>query len=548
MVPQQPVPPSPSPGIGLNTASTLAAPAPRATLRSSHQEDGSQVVIGAWAEPATLLSGAPVTGAVYQQIQRIIANGLTKLAYPGFEVEPDLAESWQVSEDALVYNFTLRSGVKWQDGQPFTAADVKYTFDVVSDPEWPGALDSYFSYISGAKEHKAGEATEATGVTVIDDTHVQFTLTQPDTLFLVSALSRQRILPKHILEQLAPADIEKSDFARKPVYTGAYAVEEWRPGESITFRAFPDYFGGKAGIDTLIARFIPDPATAIAELQTGALQIGVVNPDQFPSFQSDSSFTTQELPASASSTSSSISPIPSSATPASARRSPTPSIAPPSSRPSTSAKANPPPASSPPSPGSTTPTSRPIPTTSRRPTRLLTEAGWTPGDDGVRVNANGDRLSFTLTVPTVNLQDGLALQPFLEAIGVEIAIDEQGAGEVTGPLKIGEFQAAISAWNNFIIDPRADLQRNFQNPRPTDGTGYKNDEVDALFIQARGALDQETEKQLYFQIQNLIETDTPLAYLWRQQDLVVVHQSLTVPQVSTVSELYARIPEWTITG
>jgi peptide/nickel transport system substrate-binding protein len=534
-------------GIGLNAVGTLAAPAPRAGLHAP-QQGGSQVVIGAWAEPATLLSGAPVTGAAYQQIQRIIANGLTKLGYPSFEVEPDLAESWQVSEDALVYTFTLRSGVKWQDGQPFTAADVKFTFDLVSHPEWPGALDSYFSAIQGAKEHKAGEATEVTGITVVDDTHVQFTLTQPDTLFLSSALSRQRILPKHILEQLAPADVEKSDFARKPVYTGAYSVEEWRPGESITFRAFPDYFGGKPGIDTLIARFIPDPATAIAELQTGALQIGVVNPDQFQSFVSDASFSTQELPGlrvvyvqfdltnplfGDPRVRQAISHAVDRATVIQAlylgKGEPGSSFIP-----SLAWIYNP-----------DVPT---YPFDVEKANALLTDAGWTPGDDGVRVNASGDRLSFTLTVPTINLQDGLALQPFLQAIGVEIAIDEQGAGEVTGPLKIGEYQAAISAWNNFIIDPRADLQRNFQNPRPVDGTGYKNDQVDALFLQARASLDQETEKGLWFQIQNLIETDTPLAYLWRQQDLLVIHQSLSVPQVSTVSELYARIPEWTVSG
>lgn len=534
-------------GIGRNTAA-LAAPAPRAARSAAQQDGGSQVVIGAWTEPATLLSGAPVTGAVYQQIQRIIANGLTKLGYPNFEVQPDLAESWQVSDDALVYTFTLRSGVKWQDGQPFTAADVKFTFDLVSHPDWPGALDSYFNAIQGAKEHKAGEATEVTGVTVVDDTHVQFTLTQPDTLFLSSALSRQRILPKHILEQLAPADIEKSDFARKPVYTGAYIVDEWRPGESITFRAFSDHFGGKPGIDTLIARFIPDPATAIAELQTGNLQIGVVNPDQFPSFQGDSSFTTQELPGlrvvyiqfdltnplfGDPKVRQAISHSVDRATVIQAlylgKGEPATSFIP-----SLAWIYNP-----------DVPT---YPFDVDKAGALLTEAGWNPGDDGVRANANGDRLSFTLTVPTVNLQDGLALQPFLQAIGVEVAIDEQGAGEVTGPLKVGEYQAAISAWNNFIIDPRADLQRNFQNPRPTDGTGYKNDEVDSLFVQARAALDQETEKQLYFQIQDLIETDTPLAYLWRQQDLVVVHQSLTVPQVTTISELYARIPEWTVNG
>lgn len=517
------------------------------SLTASNQEIG-QVVIGAWQEPATLLSGAPVTGAAYQQIQGIIANGLTRLGHPSFEVTPDLAESWEVSDDAKIYTFTLRSGVKWQDGQPFTAQDVKFTFDSVTNKDWPGALDSYFSAIQGAKEHKAGETEGLTGVEVIDDTHVRFTLSQADTLFLSSALSRQRILPKHLLEGEALADIDKSDFARKPVYTGPYIVEEWRPGESITFRAFADHFAGAPGIPTLIARFVPDPATAIAELQTGALQIGVVTPDQFQAFASDPSFTTQELPGLR------VVYIQFDLT--------RPLFSDPRIRQAVSHAIDRQTVLDALYLGKGEAAFNFIPSLAwifnpdvpryeynvERATALLAEAGWTPGDDGILVNAAGERFSFTLTVPVQFRLDALAIQPLLQAIGIDVVIDEQGAGEVTGPLKVGEYEATITGWNNFIIDPRADLQRTFQNPRPTDSTGYKNDEVDALFLQARAALDQETEKSIFFQIQQLVETDTPFAYLWRQQDLLVIHNSLTVPTVNTLSELYARIPEWTPNG
>ena len=533
-------------GAAIPTVGAIRGAAARAI--PSRQGGGSQVVIGAWTEPATLLSGAPVTGAAYQQIQRIIANGLTRLGYPNFEVQPDLAQSWEVSEDGLVHTFTLRSGVTWQDGQPFTAQDVKFTYDLVSHPEWPGALDSYFAAIAGSTEHKAGEATELTGVQVIDDTHVQVTLRQPDTLFLASAASRQRILPRHILESVAPADVEKSEFARKPVYTGPYMVEEWRPGEGITFRAYDGYFEGRPQIDTIVARFIPDPATAIAELQTGALQVGVVTPDQFQAFASDPSFTTQELPGLRVLYVQFDLTRPLFADPrvrqaighaidrqtvidalylgkGESAHSFVPSLA-----------------------WIYNPDVPKYPYDRDRAGALLSEAGWEPGENGVRANAAGERLSFPLTVPTIYMQDGLAIQPFLEAIGIETTIEELGAGQTTGPLKIGEYEATINAWNNFIIDPRADLQRNFQTGRPTDSTGYQNPEVDALFLEARAARDQEAEKGHYFRIQELIETDTPLAYLWRQQDLVVVHNRLTVPQVSTISELYARIPEWTLSG
>ena len=534
-------------GSALTAATTVAGPSSSsATARSRTQDGGSQVVIGAWTEPATLLSGAPVTGASYQQIQRIIANGLVKLGYPSFEVEPDLAETWEVSEDSLVHTFTLRSGVTWHDGQPFTADDVKFTYDLVTNADWPGGLDSYFAQIAGATEHKAGKADQVAGVEVIDETHVQITLLRPDALFLASAASRQRILPRHILESVPVAEIDRSDFARQPVYTGAYIVEEWLQGESLTLRANPDYFGGAPAIETVISRFIPDPATAYAELTSGGLDIGTVSPDLLESLTSDPTFTVRELPGlrvifinfdlnlpvfSDPRVRQAISHSVDKQTVIDALllgkgevgRSLITPLA-----------------------WMFNPDAPDYPYDPERAASLLDEAGWTMGDDGVRTNAEGARLAFTLTVPTAYRQDGLAVQPFLQEAGFEVTIEEQGAGQVTGPLVVGEFEATLNAWNNYIIDPRADLQRWFQNPRPNDSTGYVNEEVDALFVEARAALDQEAEKALYVEIQNLVETDAPIVYLWRQQDLLVIGQRLTVPETETLSELYDRIPEWQI--
>jgi ABC-type transport system substrate-binding protein len=159
-----------------------------------------------------------------------------------------------------------------------------------------GCLDSYFAQIAGATEHKEGTAEDLTGVKVIDDYTVEVTLLQPDALFLSSAASRQRILPKHILESVSPADIDKNEFARKPIYTGPYILEEWRDGESITFRANENYFEGKPNIDTIVARFISDAATANNELSSGGLDIGVVPPDLLAAYEQDSNFTIRELP------------------------------------------------------------------------------------------------------------------------------------------------------------------------------------------------------------------------------------------------------------
>jgi peptide/nickel transport system substrate-binding protein len=538
------------PALAMLEASTHAVDVSTASRSAAiiGQASDTQVVIGAWLEPATLLSGAPVTGASYQQIQRIIANGLVKLGYPSFEVEPDLAESWEVSDDFLVHTFALRSGVTWHDGEPFTAEDVKFTYDLVTHKDWPGGLDSYFAQIAGATEHKEGTADELAGVRVIDEDHVEITLLQPDALFLASAASRQRILPKHVLEAMAVADIERSEFARKPVYTGPYIVEEWLPGESITFRANPDYFGGAPTITTIISRFIPDPATANAELMSGGLDIGTVAPDQLATFEGDDRFTVRELPGLR------IVYLQFDLT--------LPLFSDPRVRQAIShsidrktviealylGKGEVGRSFISPLSWIFNPDAPNYPYDPQRAAALMDEAGWTLGDDGVRTSDGGERFAFTLTVPTTNRQDALAVQPFLQELGLEVTIEELGAGQITGPLKVGEYQATVSSWNNFIIDPRADLQRNFQNPRAIDTTGYQNDEVDALFVEARASLDQEEEKQLYFEIQNLIETDAPLAYLWRQQDLLVIGQRVSVPETETLSELYDRIPEWQLNG
>src|SRR3954454_5837039 len=97
-------------------------------------------------------------------------NGLTR---PGLEREPtpDLAESWTISDDGKTYVFTLRKDVLWHDGQPFTAADVKFTWEVIGHPDNTGSsqLFNFFALLEGAPEYRAGEADEITGVSVVDD-------------------------------------------------------------------------------------------------------------------------------------------------------------------------------------------------------------------------------------------------------------------------------------------------------------------------------------------------------------------------------------------
>jgi peptide/nickel transport system substrate-binding protein len=523
------------------TEGTEAASSP--TEGGAPAASGGRAIISSFAEPATLFSGLPATGAVIQQILSFIANGLTKLSHPEMEVTPDIAAAWEVSSDARVYTFTLRQDVTFHDGEPLTAEDVHFTYNLVTHAEWPGGLDPYLAVIDGAAAHKEGSTEEISGISVLDDYQIEFRFSKPDVQFLALAAVRQRILPHHILEQEEPADIEKGDFPRRPIYTGPFKVDEWRTGEHIAFSAYLDHFAGRPLLDGLVARFVPDPATAIAELRSGAVHLGLVSPDQFESFRTNAAFSTQQLAGSAG------------------RKLQfdltKPMFADERVRQAIShaidretiistlyrslAEANYSQAS--PLSWVYNPDAPRFAYDPDRAAALLDEAGWARSDSDVRVK-DGEQLAFTIITTPAYREDALAIQPFLRNIGIVTQIEEQGAGQATGPLEVGQYEATMTAWFNFIIDPRADLQRNFEWPRPLETTGYSNDEVNALFDQARSTTDPDEEKDLYFRIQEIAEGDAPWVYTWRLNDLLVVHQNLVVPDVSTQTELYIRIPEW----
>jgi ABC-type transport system substrate-binding protein len=82
------------------------------------------------------------------------------------------------------------------------------------------------------------------------------------------------------------------------------------------------------------------------------------------------------------------------------------------------------------------------------------------------------------------------------------------------------------------------------SPRPVDASGYRNDRVDRLFKQARTAADRTQEKKLYDEIQEVAARDAVYVYLWRPQDLLVIRNTLVVPDVKTLSELHASASRW----
>lgn len=160
------------------------------------------------------------------------------------EPQPDLAESWKVSEDGLTYVFHLVRNAKWHDGTPFTSADVKFTFGEVIAKNHP----------RGSVVLKAVDSIETP-----DPYTVVFKLKHPYDPLMKFMGNEGFIIPKHLYEN---TDILKNPHNTKPVGTGPFVFKEWKKGSHLLLERNPSYFKkGKPYLDKMIIRIIPDTSS-----------------------------------------------------------------------------------------------------------------------------------------------------------------------------------------------------------------------------------------------------------------------------------------------
>jgi len=172
---------------------------------------------------------------------------------PGRPLAPSLAESWTASEDALTYDFVLRKGAKFHNGDEVTAEDVKFSFE-----RYRGSAHNVL------KERVAAVETP-------DARHVRFRLRQPwpDFLtFYVGATGAGWIVPKKYVEQMG-----EDGFKKAPVGAGPYKFVLFKPGQELVLEAFDGYWRKAPSVKRLVFRVIPDESTRLAALKRGEVDI-----------------------------------------------------------------------------------------------------------------------------------------------------------------------------------------------------------------------------------------------------------------------------------
>ncbi|MGH2708176.1 MAG: ABC transporter substrate-binding protein, partial [Actinomycetota bacterium] len=183
------------------------------------------------------------------------------------ELEPDLAESWEASDDARSYRLRLRRDAKFHNGRTVTPADVKYSFERLVNPKSASPSANLLADVAGARDFMAGAASEIHGIRVEGDV-VAFTLDTPRPTFLLTLTGVQlSIVPREEVERAG------QDFGRRPVGSGPFVFESWNPDDKIVLRANPSYFGGRPYLDRVTFRIMKEEVTRDAEFQTRKLDM-----------------------------------------------------------------------------------------------------------------------------------------------------------------------------------------------------------------------------------------------------------------------------------
>lgn len=237
------------------TACQPMAPAQEASAPSGTTDDPmlSTLVIAVDSDPANLEPGTNRAFPVGSEIIINVFDTLVAWAPPDFAMlEGRLAESWTVSDDGMTYTFKLRPDVTFHDGTTFEAEDVKFSFERTL--ELNSFMEAYFGSIAA--------------INVIDPLTVEIVLERPSAVFLSwLAMPQAAIVSPEAVDQFGEG------FSANPVGTGPFKFVSYTPDTEVVLEANDAYFRGAPTLDTIIYRVIPDAATRRLEIENGTVDI-----------------------------------------------------------------------------------------------------------------------------------------------------------------------------------------------------------------------------------------------------------------------------------
>lgn len=466
-------------------------------------------------EPSGLI--AMIAGeSAASAIASSIFNSLLKYD-KNLDLEGELAKSWTISSDRRTITFKLKPDMKWADGQPLTSADILFTWKLVTDESTRTPYGSDYKLVIKAETP--------------DALTFRVSYQEPYAPALDTWAGLQ-ILPKHLLEG---QDINTTTFARNPVGSSYYKLEQWRNGERISLVRNPLSTQGEARIERLVSRFIPDAASQFLELMADNIDTMTLNPIQYARIFPSRPDLTQKIGL--------YKELGNSYTYLgfNLKRKPFNDIR---VRQAINYAINKQelidgvllglgePVASPYKPGTrwTNPDLSPYPYDPQKALALLKEAGYEDHDGDGILDKDGKPLSFEMLTNQNKQREmsAVLIQRRLKEIGIDANIRVlEWASFIGRFIKTGEFDAVVLGWS-LSLDPDqySIWHSSQQQPGQFNFIGYNNPQVDRLLEQGRMELDIEKRMKIYHEFARILLEDSPIVYLYAGYGLPAIHKRI----------------------
>lgn len=457
-------------------------------------------------------------------------------------VEPYLAESWQLEGDTAVV-FRLRQDVRWHDGQPVTAADVVFTFDLAKDPATASLLASAF-----LSEVERAEA--------LDPYTVRFDFTRPFAQALESFWWPP--VPRHLLEGVDPAQLRLAPFNRNPVGSGPYRFVEWRANNRLVVERNPDFpaeLGGPPLPDRIFFRVIPESPTMLAELLTGGVHVDLpVIPEQARDIEARSDLELFAFPGRAFfyiGWNNARAPFDD----ARVRRAMTLAINRQEIIDALLAGYGTPAVSPIPPWSPLEPGVEPLPHDPDAAAELLDDAGWTGrGGDGIRLNSAGQPLRFTLLTSDAPLNRSVVevVLAQLRQIGVDARIQILEFQTLLTMHRGRDFDAVFTSWvlDNFQVAsaPNALFHSRWAEvPGSANRSSVANARLDALIDRGAVATNDDEAREIWAAFTEVLQEEQPVTFMYWLDELAAARTQLQGVIMDPRGELVS-IAEWWLPG
>lgn len=459
----------------------------------------------------------PLTGGLFNiLVNKALYSTLFRYDLETLEPVGDLVDTWEVSDDGLTYTLNLRQNVTWHDGEPFTSEDVTFTLGLWANPDVPFFLRNNFRLI---------ESVEAT-----DDFTVLVTLSRPQASLPSLFAYLANILPEHLLADLAPEQLTSpTDFLRNPVGTGPFKFAQYQPGSFVRLERNEAYFAGRPHLDALVYRIVPDANSQLALLQSGELDLVVIEAFQLEAIENNPNIQIQSVPIVRHEFISINGSLPGLDDPAVRtaltlgldREQLLASVFRGRGELATG-----------PFPRSMgwayNEAIEPLPYDPAEAARLLDEAGWVVGSDGVRAK-DGQRLSFTILYDPGNptrARTALVAQQYWAEIGIETDFETSDYGPIVSRIRSNPPDYDLNP-NYLITPPDPDGVANYYlSTSNVNSWVFKNAEVDELFGVGATANSREARQAAYYRIQEIMHAEQPNVYTVFPYEIQALSQSV----------------------